>query len=108
MSSNLSGAAGLPIDVTDVLLSDVLLVGASKQHAIDALEQIHQKPAASGNDWKGYLIPSVDDAYTFVAKSLVDETQPPDIVIDGQSIPFTVQQEDPSNVWSTDPASPYN
>jgi hypothetical protein len=44
--------------------------------------------------------------YTFVAKSLVDETQPPDLVIDGQTIPFSVQQEDPSNFWSTDPAKP--
>jgi hypothetical protein len=104
--ANLSGAAGLAIDVTDTLLTDVLLVGASKQHAIAVLEQIHQKPVASGNNWKGYLIPSADDAYTFVARSLVGDTQPPPLVIDGQSIPFTLQQEDPSNVWSTDPASP--
>jgi len=104
--TNLSGAVGLATDVTDVLLTDVLLVGASKQHAIGALEQIHHEPLTSGNDWKGYLIPSVDDAYTFVAKSLVGDTQPPALVIDGQSIPFTVQQEDPSNVWSTDPATP--
>lgn len=104
--SSLSGAAGLPADVTDVLLSDVLLVGASKEHAIDAVEQIHQKPATSGDDWKGYLIPTVDDTYTFVAASLVGETQPSAMVIDGRSIPFTVQQEDPSNVWSTDPANP--
>ena len=81
-------------------------VDATKQHAINALEQIHQQPQASGKDWKGYLIPSVDDAYTFVATSLVSDNQPPSIVIDGRSIPFTVQQGDPSNVWSTDPASP--
>jgi hypothetical protein len=104
--SSLSGAASLTTDITDVLLTDVLLVGASKQHAIAALEQIHQKPVASGNDWKGYLIPSIDDAYTFIAKSLVGDAQPPALVIDGQSIPFTIQQEDPSNVWSTDSASP--
>ena len=103
---NLSGAAGLATDVTDVLLTDVLLVGAARQHAITALEQIHQKPAATGNDWKGYLIPTVDDLYTFAARSLVGDSQPPAIVLDGQTIPFTVQQEDPSNVWSTDPASP--
>jgi len=104
--TNLAGAAGLASDVTDVLLSEVLLVEPSRQHAMDALEQIHLKPAATGNNWKGYLIPSVDDVYTFVAKSLSGEDQPPALVIDGQSIPFTVQQEDPSNVWSTDPASP--
>jgi len=103
--SNLSSAAGLAIDITDVLLTDVLLVGAAKQHAITALEQIHLKPVANGKDWKGYLIPSSDDSYTFVAQSLKDDDQPPPIVIDGQSIPFTVQQEDPTNVWSTDPAT---
>jgi hypothetical protein len=103
---NLSGATGLTTDITDTLLTDVLLVGASGQHAIAALEQIHQKPVASDNNWKGYLIPSVDDAYTFVARSLAGDSQPPALLIDGQSIPFMVQQEDPSNVWSTDPASP--
>ena len=104
--SNLSGAASLPMDVTDILLSDILWVGATKQPAIDVLEQIHQKPAASGKDWKGYLIPTADGAYTFAATSLVDDKQPPDMVIDGQSIPFTVQQLDPTNVWFTAPASP--
>ena len=105
--SNLATATGLATDVTDLLLTDVLLVGATKQHAIVALEQIHQKPAASGNNWKGYLIPSADDLYTFAAKSLVGDTQPPAMLLDGQTIPFTLQQEDPSNVWSTDPASPH-
>lgn len=104
--SNLSAAANLATEITDVLLTDVLLVGPSGKHAIAVLEQIHQKPVTSGPDWKGYLIPTVDDAYTFVAKSLVDETQPPDLLIDGQTIPFSVQQEDPSNFWSTDPAKP--
>jgi hypothetical protein len=103
---NLSSAANLASDVTDLLLTDVLLVGATKQHAITALEQIHLKPVASGKDWKGYLIPSADDSYTFVAQSLKDDDQPPPVVIDGQSIPFTVQQEDPTNFWSTDPATP--
>jgi hypothetical protein len=103
---HMSTAAGLPNEITDVLLTDVLLVGASKQHAIAALEQIHLEPAAAGNDWRGFLIPSVDGAYTFVARSLAGESQPPPIVLDGQSIPFTIQQEDPSNAWSSDPATP--
>ena len=104
--SHLSGVASLPIDITDILFSEVLLVESAKQHALNVLLQVHQRPAASGNDWKGYLIPSVDGAYTFIAKSQVEDTPPPALVIDGQSIPFTVQQEDPSNVWSTDPKSP--
>lgn len=106
MVNNLSAAASLATDVTDVLLTDVLHVGPSGKPAIAVLEQIHQKPVTSSPDWKGYLIPTADDAYTFVAKSLVDETQPPDLVIDGQAMSFNVQQEDPSNFWSTDPANP--
>ncbi len=102
----LAGTASLTNDVTDSLLSDILWIGASKQAAIDVLKQIHLKPAASGNDWKGYLIPSADGLYTFIANSLVDDKQPPDMVIDGQTIAFTVQQLDPTNVWSTDPATP--
>ena len=96
----LSSAVSLPNDVTDVLLSDVLVSGTSSQSAISALEQIKEKPAGSLNGWKGYLIPSADEAYTFIATS---DTQPTDLLLDGQAIPFPHQQEDPSNVWSTDP-----
>jgi len=102
----LSGAAGLPSDVTNVLLSDILLVGTTAQHAMTALEDIKNKPSGAPNGWTGFLIPSADGAYSFVADSLKDDNQPSPIVIDGQSIPFTIQQEDPSNVWSSDPKTP--
>jgi len=101
-----AGASGLSNDISDLLLSDILLIGMSGQHAIAVLEQIHQKPPVGGSDWKGYLIPAVDDAYTLIATSLVGEAQPPELIIDGRAIAFSVQQEDPSNVWSTDPAKP--
>jgi Tc toxin complex TcA C-terminal TcB-binding domain/Neuraminidase-like domain/Salmonella virulence plasmid 28.1kDa A protein len=105
--TTMSGASGLPSDVTDVLLIDILLGDTPGEHAIAALEQIHQKPATGSKDWKGYLIPTTDDAYTFLAPSLPGETHaPPPLLIDGQSIPFKVQQEEPSNVWSTDPEEP--
>ncbi len=104
--NTMAGASGLSNAISDLLLSDILLIGSPGQHAIAALEQIHQKPPASGNDWKGYLIPAVDDAYIFIATSVNGEAQPPDLIIDGRTIPFSVQQEDPSNVWSTDPANP--
>lgn len=102
----LSGAAGLPSDVTNVLLSDILLVGASAQHAMAALEDVKNKPSGAPTGWTGFLIPSADGAYSFIADSLKDDDQPSPIVIDGQSIPFTIQQEDPSNVWSSDPKTP--
>jgi hypothetical protein len=99
----LSGVAGLPRDVTNVLLSDILLVGASAQHAMAAVENVKNKPSGAPTGWTGFLIPSADGAYSFVAESLKDDDRPAPIVIDGKSIPFTIQQEDPSNVWSSDP-----
>jgi len=99
----LSGASGLANDITSLLLSDVLVVGTTPQPAMSALEKIKDKPPASASGWAGYLIPSADAEYAFVA---IGDTQPPPLILDGETRPFVVQQEDPSNVWSTDPATP--
>lgn len=99
----LSGFAGLANDMTRLLLLDVLKAGTPPQSTMRALEQIKLAPAEGGGGWQGYLIPSADDDFTFVA---VGDTQPAAVVIDGQPVPFTVQQEDPSNVWSTEPTTP--
>ncbi|WP_375492739.1 neuraminidase-like domain-containing protein [uncultured Nostoc sp.] len=96
----LSAVVSLPKDVTDILLSDILVVGTPAQSALSALEKIKETPAETTNDWKGYLIPSIDDSYTFIA---ISDNQPVPLLLDGQSIPFPYQQEDPSNVWSSDP-----
>lgn len=96
----LAGASSLPTDVTNGLLSDLLTIGTSSQPAIKVLEGIKAQATGSTSDWKGYLIPPTDEAYAFVA---ISDTQPLPFVLDGESIPFKYQQEDPSNVWSTDP-----
>jgi hypothetical protein len=96
----MSGAVSLAVDVTDVLLSDILVVGTTNQSAISALEEIKEKPVGNTNSWQGYLIPSVDATYIFVATS---DTPPAPLSLEGQDIPFPYQQEDPNNVWSTDP-----
>ena len=93
------GAANLANDVTDPLLSDILVVGTPPVPAITALENITAGANTSASSWKGYLIPPVDDAYTFIT---VSDNQPAPLLLVGQSIPFTYQQEDPSNVWSTE------
>ena len=98
----LAGATSLPTEVTDALLSDLLTIGIAKQPAITVLEGIKAQPVTSAGVWKGYLIPPTDEAYVFVA---IGETQPPPLLLDGESIPFKYQQEDPSNVWSTDPTA---
>jgi hypothetical protein len=94
----LAGMASLANDVTDVLLTDILMVGTPAQSAISVLEKIHEKPAGTDGGWKGYLIPGADAEYTFVA---IADTQPSGILLDGQTIEFPLQQEDPSNVWSS-------
>ena len=73
----LSGAAGLSGEVTDVLLSEILVVGSPSQSAMSALEKIKDKPAGNPSGWKGYLIPSADGAYTFVATIATSETKGP-------------------------------
>jgi hypothetical protein len=93
-----SGAAGLAGDVTNKLLSDILTVGTPAVPAMQALEAIKTKPQGTPAGWQGYLIPSTDAAFIFVA---LGDTQPPPLTLDGQSIAFDVQQEDPSNVWSS-------
>jgi hypothetical protein len=96
----LSGAVGLANDVTDVLLSEILVAGQSKDPAIDVIEKIHQQPAGTASGWKGDLIPLAADSYTFIA---VSDSQPMALLLDGASLPFLHQQDDPSNVWWTDP-----
>ncbi len=97
-----AGSMSLPTDVTEALLSNLLEVGTANQSAISILENIKAQSAGSSNNWKGYLIPPTDEAYAFVAKS---ETQPSPLILDGEEIRFEYQQEDPSNVWSTDPTA---
>lgn len=100
--SNLSGVANLPNDITDVLLSEILVVGTSGESAMSALQNIKEKPATNAGGWQGYLIPAVNDAYTFIATS---DTQPAPLVMDGDAVPFPHQQDDPSNIWSTLPVT---
>src|SRR5262249_45820082 len=77
-----------------------LVVGTTAQSAMRALQSIKEKPVGNTSGWKGYLISSVDDMYTFAA---IGDTQPAPLSLDGQSLSFPHQQEDPSNVWSSDP-----
>jgi peptidoglycan hydrolase-like protein with peptidoglycan-binding domain len=98
----LAGATSLSTEVTDALLTDLLTIGTAKQPAIGVLEGVKAQSVSSTGAWKGYLIPPTDDAFTFVAKS---ETEPPPLLLDGEPMPFKYQQEDPSNIWSTDPTS---
>jgi hypothetical protein len=99
--ATVAGTVGLGKDVTDLLLGKVITAGtgAGKQSALALLQSIHDEPAG-GAGWTGYLIPPTDDAYVFTA---IGDTAPPPLVLDGNNVPFTVQQADPNNVWSSAP-----
>ncbi len=94
-----SGTASLSSDVTAALLSDILTVGTPSQSAIAVLRNL-EAATPTGGPWSGYLIPPADGDYTFVAIS--DTTQPDAITIAGRQYLFH-QQDDPNNVWFTDP-----
>jgi hypothetical protein len=96
----LSGGANLTSEVTDALLSDILTAGPAKEAAITVLEKIHQQPAGPTTGFNGDLIPPTAAFYTFIA---ISNSQPDPILLNGTPVPFPHQQDDPSNVWSTDP-----
>jgi Tc toxin complex TcA C-terminal TcB-binding domain/Neuraminidase-like domain/Salmonella virulence plasmid 28.1kDa A protein len=99
----MSTASGLPSEVTDTLLANLLHTGTPPEPALTALENIKGMGLAGQADWKGYLIPAATDSYVFVAVN--SDAQPPPILLGGSPVAFTHEQEDPSNVWWSDPVS---
>jgi hypothetical protein len=95
--NTLSGAAGLPTDITNLLLSKILQVGTNHQPAMAALEHVKDKPVVAPSGWSVYLIPSAAAAYTFVISS---DKQPADLLIGHQH--FAFHKDDPSNQCSDD------
>jgi Tc toxin complex TcA C-terminal TcB-binding domain/Neuraminidase-like domain/Salmonella virulence plasmid 28.1kDa A protein len=95
----MSEAAGLDADVTDVLLSDILTVGGPRR-AMDALLSLKDTDAG-GPGFHGYLLAPADDQYVFVADGF--DTAPTALSLDGGTVAFTFQQQDPTNVWMTGP-----
>jgi Tc toxin complex TcA C-terminal TcB-binding domain/Neuraminidase-like domain len=91
-----AGAASLAAETTNLLLTDVLIAGG--QSALESLRALHNA-TVDPTGWSGYLIAPTSDRYTLVA---ISDTQPAPITLDGISVPFPHQQDDPSNVWSTD------
>ncbi|MFF0284089.1 neuraminidase-like domain-containing protein [Rhodococcus aetherivorans] len=95
-----SNTVGLPPDTTDLLLTKILRAG-SGQSALNELQTIAQLSPDGAAEWRGYLIPSVSSEYTIVVVGA--DTQPPPVTLAGLRIGFPHQQDDPSNVWSSDP-----
>lgn len=101
--TTMSAVAGISSpDITRALLEDILTVGTASppESTLNALKDIQTNPAGTSSTWTGYLVPPSSDTYTFVG---ISDSTPSPLVLDGVLIPFKYQQEDPSNIWSTDP-----
>jgi Tc toxin complex TcA C-terminal TcB-binding domain/Neuraminidase-like domain/Salmonella virulence plasmid 28.1kDa A protein len=100
----LSGMTSLPKDIAGLLLTRVLKAGTPEVFAMELLEKLGDaRPASLG--WTGYLIAPADGDYHF---STIKATAPSPLVIDGEPVLLSKQQEDPNDVWFTDPDKPVN
>ncbi|RKK82860.1 hypothetical protein BFJ71_g15130 [Fusarium oxysporum] len=90
-------------DLRVLLLSKLIKVGSDSKLAIDALRDIAESPPVSQSSFSGYLVPNATGDFTFVAGGF--NMEPPPLLIDNQPVRLLHQQEDPSNVWNSDPIS---
>ncbi|KAH6881021.1 hypothetical protein B0T10DRAFT_580728 [Thelonectria olida] len=101
--TTLSAVASVPADICTWLLSDVLEVGdkgrkkSAMQVLIDLKGHATDDPPAV---WTGYLLAPSSDTFVFYGYG---DTRPPPLILDGTSIAFETQNEDPSNLWWTAP-----
>lgn len=100
----MSSASSIDNTIVAVLIQDVLKIdadianGVAGTRALDAVESIRNDPSST-TSWNGHLFVNTTDKYTFYAKSVVDDSKPASITIDGVDYEFANQQEDPTNVW---------
>ncbi|HEV7230706.1 MAG TPA: neuraminidase-like domain-containing protein, partial [Bacteroidia bacterium] len=99
LTSTLAGLTSMDIEATDVLLSQILLDKASSKPIIEIFKSIKTQAPQGTTGWKGYLCPATEGLYTFAVTS---DTQPDPIQLDGKSMVLS-QQDDPSNVWLSEP-----
>ena len=97
----LSSSVGLEREVTDTLISKVLMYGSPAAPIYAIFEKIKDNANPVTGSWTGYLIPSAEQDYTFIVKN-GSTTLPPSLNIDGTLLIFE-QQEDPNNEWWSKP-----
>ncbi|KAK0641913.1 hypothetical protein B0T16DRAFT_380998 [Cercophora newfieldiana] len=104
----MAGASSLQNDITATLLEDFIIVdkfsdgGRPAVRGLDAVLAIKDDQVSSSG-WRGRLLVSNTQRYTFLANSVHDSDAPSAILIDGQEYAFTKQQEDPTDVWIGEP-----
>jgi Tc toxin complex TcA C-terminal TcB-binding domain/Neuraminidase-like domain len=87
---------------TDPTMTSYLLKAVKSNSNETALSILLGLKDSQGNEeveWRGYLIPTATDTYTF---SVTSDFQPSDLVLEEKPRPLPHQSEDPSNIWSTD------
>ncbi len=94
----LANSCGLAKEITDALISRILTGNDPAKKLIDIFADIVNQPLPDGR-WEGYLIPASDGEYKFVVKK---DAQPEKIRIDDQELSLH-QQEDPNDIWISDP-----
>ena len=99
--NTMTGKAGISSPEATTLLLKDLLVGDGGETALNILKGVRSiglsQPAGT---WTGYLIPPANGSYSFVGYGA---TRPNPVQIDSLSVPFPKQQEDPNDVWFTEP-----
>ncbi|KAK5203125.1 hypothetical protein LTR96_011047 [Exophiala xenobiotica] len=103
--TTMSSVASVAAETCSWLLSEVIKIGpaASQSTAMQVLRGLKSLVANDPSaTWSGFLIPPSSDSYAFSGYGQGD-TAPKPLVLGGESIPFTIPNEDPSDLWWTDP-----
>lgn len=103
ITATMSGVASVAPDICTWLLTDVIKVASAGGHssAMDVLISLKDSGSSAGSQsWTGFLLPPSTDTYVFYG---FGDTQPAPLTLDGTPVPFTTQNEDPSNLWWTAP-----
>ena len=95
----LSNSLGGDRELIDLLITTILHEGDPQKKLIEIFKEIITKSPPEEVGWKGYLIPQAEDDYIF---SITSDNQPEPLSIDQQEISFN-QQEDPTNIWLSEP-----
>lgn len=99
----LAGFAELEGKVTDVLASNILMLGTPAEPIYNIFEKIKDSSQPAETNWSGYVIPAIDTSYRFIVKHSSDKDGKPVsplMSLDGVSLVFE-QQDDPNDeYWS--------
>lgn len=102
--TTVGGLVGLDAGRTELLLATVLCNSTTRKCALETLLGI--KDQQQGGTWKGWLLPAAAASYTFSVTSELG--RPPSFWLEApdgtvREIAFSIQQEDPNDIWSSPP-----